>query len=389
MSDVVVIEEEGRVPRLGERAVRRPEPAFAHVLGAAAGAFAVVAIVAFVVEVASTDPTAPGVGFDAALAIVALVVGFRAPGPLRSAAVTILVLTVPIIWFFALFGGGGGGRGEIRGLYALTLVSYLALYLFGWTRGRAVLLAGVLIVVASWISFEVASNDSSVVPFQSQSSSSSPFSIPGTSSGSGSTTFNGNGTSVTIDNGNTSDSNSIAALAVGIVFLVVGGVLDHRRLSGAATAFIAVGAFEAILGAITLGASDGTLTGGLIAAATGAIVGIIGARGPGRRGSTWIGVLTVFGGLVAVLVDIAPSSAAAVGGIALGFAFGLGGIAVFLAPRLGEPDDGGMQPGPGFASNHAVAVAAPAAAGTGVVPDTPAPTTDETGPAEEPGPPPV
>jgi hypothetical protein len=389
MNDVMVTEPESRVPRLGERAVRRPEPAFAHVLGAAAGAFAVVAIVAFVVEVASSDPTAPGVGFDAALAIVALVVGFRAPGPLRSAAVTILVLTVPLIWLFALFGGGNAGRGEIRGLYALTLLSYLGLYLLGWTRGRAVLLAGVLVVAASWISFEVASNDSSVVPFQSQSSS-SPFSIPGTTSGSGSTTFNGNGTSVTINNGSSSDSNSIAALAIGIVFLVVGGVLDHRRLSGAATAFIAVGAFEAIVGAITLGASDGTLTGGLIAAATGAIVGIIGARGRGRRGSTWIGVLTVFGGLVAVLVDIAPSSAAAVGGIALGFAVALGAIAVWLAPRLGEPDDGGMQPGAGYTSNQpAVAVAAPATAGAGAVPDAPPATTDETGPDEEPGPPPV
>ena len=43
-------------PRLGWRAERRPPPGFAHVLGAAAGAFVVVAIVAFIVEVTSDDP---------------------------------------------------------------------------------------------------------------------------------------------------------------------------------------------------------------------------------------------------------------------------------------------------------------------------------------------
>jgi hypothetical protein len=51
-------------------------------------------------------------------------------------------------------------------------------------------------------------------------------------------------------------------------------------------------------------------------------------------------VLTVFGGLVAILVDIAPDSAAGVGGIALAFAVGLGVIAWWLAPVLDEPDDG-------------------------------------------------
>ena len=52
-----------------------PRPGFAHVLGAAAGAFAVVAVVSFVVEVTGDDPTCPGVAFSAALAIAALVAG--------------------------------------------------------------------------------------------------------------------------------------------------------------------------------------------------------------------------------------------------------------------------------------------------------------------------
>ena len=59
-----------------------------------------------------------------------------------------------------------------------------------------------------------------------------------------------------------------------------------------------------------------------------------------RRATTWIGVLAVFGGLVAILADIAPDSEAGVGGIALGFAVALGAIAWWLAPMLGEPDDG-------------------------------------------------
>jgi hypothetical protein len=67
---------------------------------------------------------------------------------------------------------------------------------------------------------------------------------------------------------------------------------------------------------------------------------MIGAHGDRRRATTWIGVIAVFGGLVAVLVDIAPDSAAAVGGIALGFAVALGSVAWWLAPFLGEPDDG-------------------------------------------------
>jgi hypothetical protein len=55
-------------------------------------------------------------------------------------------------------------------------------------------------------------------------------------------------------------------------------------------------------------------------------------------------VLAVFFGLVAVLSDIAPDSAAGVGGIALAFAAGLGVLAWWLAPRLGEPDDGDDRP---------------------------------------------
>jgi hypothetical protein len=326
----------GEVSRLGWRAQRRPRPGFAHVLGAAAGAFAVVAVVSFVVEVASDDPTLPGVAFTGALAVVVLVLGFVLPGPIRSACVTALVLTIPLIWIFALLGDGEGGRGDVRGIYLLTLACYLALYLLGWTKGRAIFLAGALLLFATWVTFEVAGSDSnSVIPFQSQ-----------VTSGNSTNQFGISTDTSTFSTTQDTDSTAAVALVIGIAFLTVGAVLDRRALEGAATPFIAIGAFETILGAVVLGANQSTLMGGVLALLAGAIVGIIGARGDRRRATTWIGVLVVFGGLVAVLVDIAPSSAWGVGAIALGFAVGLGLIAWWLAPVLGEPNDGDDRPLP-------------------------------------------
>jgi hypothetical protein len=44
--------------------------------------------------------------------------------------------------------------------------------------------------------------------------------------------------------------------------------------------------------------------------------------------------------MVAIIADIAPGSAAGVGGIAAAFTVVLGALAWRLAPVLGEPDDG-------------------------------------------------
>jgi hypothetical protein len=325
----------GRAPlarRLGWRVEQRPRPGFAHVLGAAAGAFVVVAVVAFVVEVTSDDPTTPGVLFDLALVVLALLAGLRAPGPLRSACVTAVVLAVPLIWFFGFFGGGSAGRGEIRAVYLLTLVSYLLLYFVTWTKGRAIFLAGALLVFASWAAFEVAGRGSSgVLPFPSQVSS---------SSGSNSNNLGLTGNSSFSSADDTTDATAAVALVIGLVFVGVGAALDRKRYAGAATPFVAVGALETLVGAIVLGGNDSLMMGGLLAVAAGTVVGVVGAHGDRRRATTWIGVLAVFGGLVAVLVDIAPDSAAGVGGIALGFAVALGSVAWWLAPVLGEPDDG-------------------------------------------------
>lgn len=347
MTDVVEPTRPGLAGRLGWRVERRPEPGFAHVLGAAAGAFVVVGVTAFVVEATSDDPTAPGVAFNLALIAIALLLGFRAPGPIRSACVTALVFAVPLLWLFAFFGGGSVGRGEIRGVYLLALASYTLLYLLTWTKGRAILLAGALLAFASWVTFEVNDTSSSVVPFQS----STTFDVNGTSSSS---------TAFTSEN-DTTDSSATAALVVGLAFLGAGAALDRRRYAGAATPFLVVGAIETLVGAIVLGGNHGVWLGGTLAIVAGTIVGLVGGHGDRRRATTWVGVLAVFGGCVAIIVDIAPSSAAGVGGIAFGFALVLGSIAWFLAPVLGEPDDGDDSPpqktSPGGSTEGAAEVA--------------------------------
>ncbi len=329
MTETVEPAPPGTGPRLGWRIERRPRPGFAHVLGAAAGAFLVVGMVAFVAEADNEDPTMPGVVFSLILIAAALVAGFRAPGPLRSACVTAVVLAVPAMWFFGFFGGGNAGSGEIRGVYLLTLVTYVVLYVLSWTKGRAIFLAGALIFFASWVAFEVGDNSSSVVPFQSEFSTST-----------GSTNFGLSEQTPFEAGDDTTDATATVALVIGLVFLGVGAALDRKRYEGAATPFVAVGAFEAIVGAIVLGGNDSVLLGGLLAIGAGAVVGLVAGRGDRRRATTWIGVLVIFGGCVAVISDIAPSSAAGVGGIAFAFALVLGSIAFWLAPVLGEPDDG-------------------------------------------------
>src|SRR5690349_7640462 len=102
----------GLAARLGWRVERRPRPGFAHVLGAAAGAFVVVGVVAFVAEADDQDPTVPGIILTLLLVAVALLAGLRAAGPLRASCVTALVFAVPLLWFFALSSGGGFGSGD-------------------------------------------------------------------------------------------------------------------------------------------------------------------------------------------------------------------------------------------------------------------------------------
>lgn len=317
--------------RLGWRLDRRPEPGFAHVLAAGAGAFAVAAMVAIVIEISSDDLTLPGVLFSVALAAVALVLGARVgPGPLRSGFVTILVLTTPFLWGFALLGDGNGDSSSIRGVYILSALTYGFFYLLTWTRGRNVMLGLALLVATSWIVIAAEGRESTVFPFQGtiQQRATDPF--QGTS-----------GFNVDLVGGDTTAA-AVVALVIGLGLLWAGMVLDRRKLRGSATPFIAVGAIFSIAGAVALGSEQGAWLGGLLAAAAGAAVGIVGGMGEDRRGSTWIGVLAVVGGLGFVIGDITHSTLG-VAGLTFLVALLLGAAAFLLAPRLEEAPEGDRQ----------------------------------------------
>ena len=115
---------------------------FAHVLGAAAGAWLVVAVVAFVVEVDSNDPTAPACASRSgsrsprslpasrARARSGLPASPRSSCPSRSSGSSRSSATAT------------RRRDDLRLVYLLTFASYLLLYLVSWTKGRAILPGG-------------------------------------------------------------------------------------------------------------------------------------------------------------------------------------------------------------------------------------------------------
>jgi hypothetical protein len=319
--------------RFGWRAERRPEPGFGHVLAAAAGSFLVFAAMSLVGEIAGDDPTLPGVLFSLALIALGIVGGMVFTGPIRSACATILVLTTPILWFFVFLGDGEGGRGSVRVIYLLTIAVYVVLTGVVWTRGRGIMLAVLLFAFTAWVLFEVGGEQGGAAPFQDQiqSSESTPFPFDDSSG-------------LLNDGTDTNTETSVASLVLGLLYLGAAWRLDRQGLRGIATPFIAVGAIFAILGAISLGNEESVIVGGLCAAAIGAVVGIIGGLGQDRRGTTWIGVLFIKLGLLAVASDVTEDSLGLAGLFAL-FALGLGVIAFYSAKQFGEYIDGDEEAG--------------------------------------------
>lgn len=315
--------------RLGWRAERRPVAGFAHVLAAGAGLFLVIAAIALAAEVASDDLTAPGVLASLIVAAAAFAIGMRLPGPARSACVTALATITPVLWFFAFLGDGeSGGNGSVRAILLLCLAVYVALYLLGWTAGRAIFLGLALVFLAAWINFEVAGGDA-VAPFQSEVSTETGIDTP----------FGDGGSSNGFDSIDSDDDTDVVSLILGLAFLGAAAGLDKTGRAGAATPFLAVGALLAVVGAASLGGQESVVLGGLLVAAAGALVGWIGARGEGRRGSVWIGGIVVVFGLLAVIGDLA-NSALGLAGLAALVAAGLVALGIVLAPKLEEPVDG-------------------------------------------------
>jgi len=323
--------------RFGWRAERRPEPGFGHVLAAAAGSFlvfAMVSLVGWIADDPGDDATLPGVLFSLALIAVAVVVGNAVAGPIRSACVTILVLTTPVLWGFVFFGDGEGERGSARAVYLLTIAVYIVLALIVWTRGRGVLLAALLIALTLFVLFEVGGDDGGFAPFSDlPNSQSSPDPLGFEES---------TGTDIFGQQSDTSTETSAVSLALGLVYLGAAWRLDRQRLAGIATPFIAVGAIFGILGALSLGTEESQIAGGLAAAGIGAVVGAIGGLGHNRRGTTWIGVIFIKLGLLAVAADVTDDDPGRAGLFAL-FAVGLGVIALYSAKQFKEYVDGDEQ----------------------------------------------
>ena len=218
MVDATIVSAPDAAPRgrhvgqyLGWRAERRPAPAFAHVLGAVSGAFAVIAMVAFVAAINDQDPQVEGTIGSLLLIALALVVGVFVRGPIRAASTTAIVLSLPLLWLFALFGDNDRPeRGDFRAFLLLILITYAAAYLVGWTRGRTVFLAGALLLLWAWISFEVAGDGGSLF-------GSVGFSSSGVGTGSG----------LPRTGGFDIDAVRTASLLLGLAYLVIAGLLDR------------------------------------------------------------------------------------------------------------------------------------------------------------------
>jgi hypothetical protein len=217
------------------------------------------------------------------------------------------------------------------------MASYALLYLLLWTRGRAILLGLVLLFLVSWIIFEVGNQEQGPLPFdQSVATAEDPF----------------DGDSFGEPNDKTTET-STAALVVGIVYLGAAAVLDRKKLEGAATPFIAVGAISTVAGAIVLsttGSDPDPFWAGFALTIAGIIVGLIGGLGTHRRASTWGGVIAMVVGIFLIILDILDqddpgSKPLEYAGLFALAAIIMGAAAWYAAPRLNEHVDGDVNAG--------------------------------------------
>src|SRR5262245_65627166 len=107
------------------RLTHRPDTRFGHAAGGVAGILVVAAGVAFTAAIDNDDPQIPGMVISAVLIVAAVLAGYWVRGPVRSAAVTTVVLAAPALWIFAVFGEGDGiERGDTRLILLLVAASY-------------------------------------------------------------------------------------------------------------------------------------------------------------------------------------------------------------------------------------------------------------------------
>ena len=337
------------------RVANRPDTRFGHAAGGVAGLFVVAAIVSFIVAIDENDPQVAGIVFSILLIVAAIVVGFFVRGPVRSAAITCLVLALPLLWLFAVVGDGDGmQRSDIRTILVLVVVSYVAMYVLTWTRGRAVFLGAALLVAANWLIFEIADQD---LPFGFGAAEQLQRG------------FDGSGRFGVEDNSRTV---AIVAVMIAVVLLGAGAILDRRRATGTATPFLVVGSIYAIIGALALGADvENVYATGIFVAIAGLAIGLAGTLGH-RRATSWLGAIVLLSGAGTVVIQGTEDSVSGSGGEAVFGGFALVAAALLLvigvltARVSGEPIDGGepipaKRPEPGPEPEPALVAAAPAA----------------------------
>jgi hypothetical protein len=329
-----------QLDRVGWRAKMRPQSGLAHVLGAGAGVFAVAATEHLVSKIANDNPTLPGILLNVALIIVALAVALAPLGPARATAVVALVFATPILWLYVFYGNHQAGTGWFRAIYLLSAAMYLVFYSLLWTRGRAIFLAIALLFVASYIQFEIHRQVES--PKSAEAIVLAPRQLVGVTglvTGAQAQSLVGVSPQAILG-GNTGNGQASAALGLGVIFLVAGGVLIRKRYLGAAVPFLVIGAIEGFVGAAVLGSNEGsaTLT-GLLIAAVGLLLGLAGT-GNTRRGSVWVGVIAVVIGLSGAIADWTSDSLGQAGYEAL-IAIALLAAGWFLVRPLQEAPDGG------------------------------------------------
>ncbi len=319
--------------KVGWRALNRPQTGLGHVLAAGGGAFLVFAGEGLASKITSTNATAPGIIINVALVLLGIAIVLIPLGALRGAAVVVLALATPLIWIFVFYGNGQHGSGWLRGIYLLSAAMYLVFYSLLWTKGRAIFLALALLFVASYIEFEVHRQ------FEAPASAQTVVPFPG---GLLTNPFGAHVNNASLNTlvARTGDAQAIVALALGVLFLGAGGVMNRRGYRGVAVPFLVVGAIEGFAGAAIIGPNEGSVTLGAVLAVLVAALLAFGGAGEGRRGSVWIGVIAVVVSMLAMIAAWTHDDLGLAGYSAL-VALVLIGAALVIGPTLHEPADGG------------------------------------------------
>lgn len=325
----------GLSDRLGERAVRRPEPRLGVSLTGAGIYLAILGVLVWGGDYLSGDGGGGGgdgssrrvLGVVLSLAVVAAgyALAIRARrGPLATAGVAASALGVPVLMGFLTVDTTPSGSGPPLSLDAVVIVSvlvWLVSYLVvPGTRGHAFYLG--LAAIITWIYLL-----DKAVPDLFGDALLGAFLVFGPSDIFGNSRYGPDWTTV-----------AVLSLLFGLGYYAVAFFLDHVGRSGPGAA-LAVAAFVATASGIAAATVDLPTTGtGVLLIVLGLVLGYFGARG-GRRFTTWAWSAGVALGVTVIIADLADQNSAAAG-VALivsGCAVVLAGH--FLTGVLHEPDE--------------------------------------------------